>query len=479
MAKNSFSAIVLAAGKGTRMKSPLPKVLHPVAGSPMIKKAIDAVRAAGAEEIRVVLGHGEALVRRVVEPMGATCYVQQNQWGTADAVRAADPGTLKGDVMILNGDHPLLTPEMIERALAGHRAEGAAISVVTAILKKPGSLGRVVRQHGEVRAIVEALDASSEALKIQEVNTGIYVATADALADFLPRIKNYNAKKEFYLTDIVAISQESDERVAGIPAPPAVAFGVNSQEELARATRILFARKARALMAAGVLLIDPRATYVEDEVAVGPGTVLYPGAYLRGKTRVGSCCVIEPNCYLANARVDDGAHVRAGSYLEEATLLARSSAGPYARLRPGTEIGVEAHVGNFVEMKKTKFGARSKAGHLTYLGDATIGEDVNVGCGTITCNYAVDRGKYRTKIGNRVFIGSDSQFVAPVEIGDDAVIGSGSTITKDVPARALAVARGKQVIKENYVPAPSPDAADPGFVPATGAGAGSGSGAAK
>jgi bifunctional UDP-N-acetylglucosamine pyrophosphorylase/glucosamine-1-phosphate N-acetyltransferase len=211
-------------------------------------------------------------------------------------------------------------------------------------------------------------------------------------------------------------------------------------------------------MASGVLIIDPRTTYVEDDVEVGPGTVLYPGAYLRGRTRVGSRCVIEPNCYLAHATVEDGAHVKAGSYLEEAVLLTRCTVGPYARLRPGTEIGIDAHVGNFVEMKKTKFGARSKAGHLSYLGDATVGEDVNVGCGTITCNYAVDRGKYRTKIGDRVFIGSDTQFVAPVEVGSDAVIASGSTIVDDVPARALAIARGRQVIKENYVPATDPSA---------------------
>ena len=456
----TFSAIILAAGKGTRMKSPLPKVLHPVAGVPMIKKAIDAVKGAGAAEIRVVVGHGEALVRRVVEPLispGGACYAQQNQWGTADAVRAADPGSLQGDVIILNGDHPLLTAALIERVLADHAASGAAVSVISCALKKPGAFGRIVRHRGELRAIVEAADASAETLKINEVNTGMYVASAETLADLLPRIQNHNAKKEFYLTDMIAVAQEAGETVAAIQAPAAAAFGVNSQEELARATQILFMRKARELMAGGALMIDPRATYVENEVVVGPGSVLYPGAYLRGKTRVGSCCVIEPNCYVANSSVEDGAHVKAGSYVEETTIAARASVGPYARLRPGTEIGIEAHVGNFVEMKKTKFGARSKAGHLSYLGDAIVGEDVNVGCGAITCNYAVDRNKYVTRIGDRAFIGSDAQFVAPVEIGADAVIASGSTITHDVPARALAVARGKQVNKEDYIARPKAD----------------------
>ena len=450
--REGWSAIILAAGKGTRMKSPLPKVLHPVAGVPMIKKAIDAVRGAGAEEIRVVVGHGEALVRKIIEPMGVVCFAQQNQWGTADAVRAADPSSLKGDVMILNGDHPLLMAEHVTAALSAHRELKAAVSVLTSVVKRPGSLGRIVRSGGELRAIVEAADASRDTLAICEVNSGIYFATAEALEDLLPRVQNHNAKNEFYLTDIVSIAQELSERVAAIASPPAVAFGVNSQSELAQATRILFGRKCRELMNAGVLIIDPRTTYVEADVEIGAGSVLYPGAYLRGKTRIGSACVIEPNCYIAHSRIEDGAHIRAGSYLEEAVISARATVGPYARLRPGTEIGVEAHVGNFVEMKKTKFGARSKAGHLSYLGDAIIGEDVNVGCGAITCNYAVDRGKYRTKIGDRVFVGSDVQFVAPVEIGADAVIASGSTIVADVPERALAIARSRQTIKDNYVP---------------------------
>ena len=433
------------------MKSPLPKVLHPVAGVPMIKKIIDAVKGAGAGEIRVVVGYGEALVRKVVEPLGATCYPQQNQWGTADAVKAADPGSLKGDVMILNGDCPMLVTADIAAILKEFASLDSAVAVVSAMAKKPGSLGRIVRHKGELRAIVEAADAGVEALKIKEINTGIYVAKSEVLASYLPKIQNNNAKGEFYLTDIISLCQEAGEDVSAILAQPHVGFGVNSQEELARATRLLFARKRRALMDEGVLMIDPRTTYIEEEVEVGPGTVLYPGVYLRGRTKVGAYCMIEPGCYLAHTKVADGVHVKAYSYFENSTIGAKASIGPFARLRPETEIGPEAHVGNFVEMKKTKFGARSKAGHLTYLGDATVGEDVNIGCGTITCNYAVDKQKYRTVIGDRAFVGSDTQFIAPIEIGADAVIGSGSTITKDVPARALAVARGKQFVKENWV----------------------------
>jgi bifunctional UDP-N-acetylglucosamine pyrophosphorylase/glucosamine-1-phosphate N-acetyltransferase len=449
---SDLSVIILAAGKGTRMKSPLPKVLHPVAGVPIIKKVIDAVKGAGANEIRVVVGYGEALVRKVVEPMGVTCYPQQNQWGTADAVKAADPNSLKGNVLILNGDHPLLETRDIEGILREFKESKAALAVVSAIVKSPGSFGRIVRHKGDLRAIVEASDASAETLKINEVNTGIYVVEADTLADFLPKIQNHNAKSEYYLTDIISICQEQSEKVSAIKARASVGFGVNTQIELAKASQLLFARKRNQLMDEGVLMIDPKTTYIEEEVEVGPGTVLYPSVYLRGRTKIGAYCVVEPGCYLAHTKVADGVHIKAYSYFENSTVGAKASIGPFARIRPETDIGAEAHIGNFVELKKVKFGARSKAGHLSYLGDATIGEDVNIGCGTITCNYAVDRQKYRTVIGDRVFVGSDSQFVAPVEIGNDAVIGSGSTITKDVPAKALAVARGQQKNIENWQP---------------------------
>ena len=455
MSKNEvppLNVIILAAGKGTRMKSPLPKVLHPVAGSPIIKKVIDAVKGAGAEEIRVVVGHGEVLVRKVLEPMGVTCHSQANQWGTADAVKAADIASLKGDVLILNGDHPLLEASDVAGILREFRESKSALSVVSVVMKKPGAFGRIVRHRGDLKAIVEAADASADTLKINEVNTGIYVVRADILQSYLPQIKNHNSKQEYYLTDIISLCLEGGEKVSAIKARVSVGFGVNTQVELAKATSLLFARKRQALMDAGVMMIDPSTVYVEDEVHVGMGSVIYPGVYLRGRTAIGTVCMIEPGCYLAHTLVEDGVHVKAYSYLENTVVRTRATVGPFSRLRPETEIGVEAHVGNFVEMKKTKFGARSKAGHLTYLGDATIGEDVNIGCGTITVNYAVDKKKYRTVIGDRTFVGSDVSIVAPIEIGADAVLAAGSTITKDVPAGALAIARGQQVVKENWKP---------------------------
>lgn len=467
MNPSEISVIVLAAGKGTRMKSPLPKVLHPVAGVPIIKKVIDAAHGAGAGEIRVVVGYGEALVRKVVEPMARrssepmagsakplsiVCFSQNNQLGTADAVRSAEPASLSGVVLICNGDHPLIEASDFTSILREFNDSQASLAVVSAELTAPGSLGRIVRHRGDLRAIVEVSDASGDTLKIREVNTGIYVVKAETLNTYLPRIENHNAKKEFYLTDLVSLAIEAGEKVVAIKARKQVAAGVNTQTELARATRALFARKRRALMDAGVLMIDPTTVYIEDDCEVGPASVIYPNVYMRAGTKVGAYCVVEPNCYFAHARIEDGAQIKANTYLEDVVIGAKASVGPFARLRPGTEIGPDAHVGNFVEMKKTKFGARSKAGHLTYLGDATVGEDVNIGCGTITCNYAVDKQKYRTVIGDRVFVGSDSQFIAPVSVGADAVIGSGSTITKDVPAKALAVARAKQIIKENWKP---------------------------
>lgn len=415
------------------MNSPLPKVLHPVAGRPMIERVVKAAQDAKAEEVRVVVGFGENLVREVVEPMGAVCFKQDRQLGTADAVRSAQPNDLSGDVLILNGDHPLMEAKDIERFRREFNESKAHVAVVTCELKNPGNFGRIVRSHGKLRAIVEVKDGSHETLKIREVNTGIYMVKARVLKELLPRIGSQNAQKEFYLTDLIGLAVEDKLNVEAIKAEPRVALGVNTQLDLAKATRMAFKRKALRLMEEGVLLVQPSLVFVEDSVTVGAGTIIYPQVYLRGKSRVGTMCVIEPGCVVTDSSIGDNSHV-----------------GPYAHLRPGTEVGSDCKVGNFVEMKKVKFGNGAKASHLTYLGDAEIGENTNVGCGTITCNYAADRKKYQTKIGKDVFVGSDTQFVAPVTIGDGAIIGSGSTITKDVPAKALAVARAKQTVIENY-----------------------------
>lgn len=445
-----FSVIVLAAGKGTRMKSPLPKVLHPVAGQPMVGRVLNAAKAAGAKELRVVVGHGESLVRRVIEPMGATAFQQKEQKGTADAVKAADPASIQGLVMILSGDTPLIEASDLTRIISEFNDLRADVAVVTAELKNPGSLGRIVRQKGELRAIVEASDAGADTLKVREINSGTYIAKASVLAELLEQVKPNNTKGEYYLTDIISIGLEEGLKVVAISSRPAMAYGVNDQMELARASRVIFTRNRRKLMENGVVMIDPSTVYVEDDVVIGSGSVVYPNVYVRGASKIGNYCVLEPGVHIISSSIADSTHIKAGCYFENAVVGEKVQIGPYARLRPETSVGREAHIGNFVELKKTKFGARSKAGHLTYLGDATIGEDVNIGCGTITCNYAADRKKYETIIENGAFIGSDVQFVAPVKIGAEAVIGSGSTITEDVPAKALALARGRQVNKTDW-----------------------------
>lgn len=447
----TMTALILAGGQGTRMKSPLPKVLHPVAGRPMIVRAIDSCLQAQVKNIRVVVGHGQNLVKTILEPYAIKTYVQDKQLGTADAVKAADLDTLDGDVLIMNGDHPLITTEDIKSFFTQFHEQKLDLAVITVELDQPGDFGRIVRKNDKLSAIVESKEASAEILKNKEVNTGLYIAKAEVLKKLIPLVKNENSKKEFYLTDIITLASDFNFKVDALLSKNTdVAHGVNNQVELAAATEKVFQQHVQQLMHNGVIFIDPKTTYVEDTVVIGSGSVIYPGVFLRGKTAVGGFSVLEPNCFISDSIIGDGVQIKAGSYIEKTIIETQASVGPYARLRPDTTIGRGAHVGNFVEMKKVKFGAKSKAGHLTYLGDAEIGEDVNIGCGTITCNYAADKKKYKTIIGDRVFVGSDSQLVAPVTIGNDAIIAAGATITKTVPAGALALSRAPQVNKEGY-----------------------------
>jgi bifunctional UDP-N-acetylglucosamine pyrophosphorylase/glucosamine-1-phosphate N-acetyltransferase len=444
------TAIILAAGKGTRMKSPLPKVLHPVAGSPMIYRIIQNVKAIEVDEVRVVLGYLQQLIKNVIEPLGVNFFFQHSQSGTADAVKSAGVESLIGDVLILNGDHPLIESIDLEKILTEFTATKSEFCVVTSLPKNPKDFGRIVRRNGEMIAIVEAKDASKETLAINEINTGIYVASSDLLKELLPKISNNNSKGEYYFTDIVSLAKEYGYKVSTINAHPRVSFGVNDQLELSKANKYCFEQKCKALMNDGVIIMDFKNTYIEDSVQIQPGTVIYPNTHIKGKTKIGNFCVIEPGVMIIDSIIGDSTQIKSHSYIEKSKIETKCSIGPFARLRPETEILEEAHIGNFVELKKTRFGKKSKAGHLAYLGDAEIGDNVNIGCGTITCNYAADKKKYRTKIGSGVFVGSDSQFVAPVEVGNNAVIASGSTITQNVPAEALAIGRSKQTNKEGY-----------------------------
>ncbi|MGZ3724324.1 MAG: bifunctional UDP-N-acetylglucosamine diphosphorylase/glucosamine-1-phosphate N-acetyltransferase GlmU [Pseudobdellovibrio sp.] len=446
-----FTAIILAGGQGTRMKSPLPKVLHPVAGQPMISRVVQNCREANINEIRVVVGHGSSLVRSVLEPMNVAVYQQDQQLGTANAVLSAQLDSLNSDVIMMNGDHPLITSDDLKNFISDFKEQQLDLAVISVTLDNAGDFGRIVRKNDKLVSIVEAKDASADTLKIREVNTGIYVAKADVLKKYIPQIQNNNIKKEYYLTDLIDLAIKNNLKVQALLSNNTdVAHGVNNQIELAEATKKVFLRKAHQLMDSGVILIDPHSTYIEEGVIVGAGSVIYPNVFLRGQTALGAFVVVESNAFVSDSIIGDSVHIKAGSYLEQVIIKNKASVGPYARLRPDTVIEEEAHVGNFVEMKKVKFGKKSKAGHLTYLGDAEIGEEVNIGCGTITCNYAANKQKYKTVIGDRVFVGSDSQLVAPVTVESDSIIASGTTVTKNVPAGALAIGRAKQENKEGY-----------------------------
>lgn len=449
-----FTAIILAAGKGTRMNSALPKVLHPVAGKPMISRVIDSCKKAGVNDIRVVVGHGATLVKSVLEAEGVTFFEQRNQLGTADAVKSAQPETIEGNIIILNGDHPLIEPENIISFIREFKEQKLDIGLVTTVLKEPGDFGRIVRNGGELYAIVESKDASADALKIKEVNTGIYLTRGAILNLLLPDIKNENLKKEYYLTDIISLGIEERKKVKTISGSRNVSLGVNNQIELAKATKWVFKLHLKKLMENGVLIIDPRNTYIEETVEIGPGTVVYPGSYIKGKTKIGKFCMIETNTFIVDATIEDSVQIKSGSYIEFSHIHSKCNIGPYARIRPDTELLDEVHIGNFVEVKKSRIGKKSKAAHLAYIGDADIGEETNIGCGTIFVNYMPNKEKHRTKVGDNCFIGSDVQLIAPLEIGSGAVLGAGSVITKNVPANALAVTRATQMIKENYKPKP-------------------------
>lgn len=449
-----FTAIILAAGKGTRMNSSLPKVLHPVAGKPMISRVIASCKKAGVNDIRVVVGHGSTLVKTVLETEGVSFFEQKQQLGTADAVRSAQPETIEGNIIILNGDHPLIESKDIEEFIREFKEQKLDIGLVTTVLKEPGDFGRIVRNGGELYAIVEAKDASSEAKKIKEVNTGIYLTRGAILNLLLPDVKNENLKKEYYLTDIISLGIEERKKVKTISGSRNVSMGVNNQLELAKATKWVFKLHLKRLMESGVLVIDPRNTYIEETVEIAPGTVVYPGSYLKGNTKIGKFCMIEPNTFIVDSTIEDSVQIKAGSYIESSIIRTKCSVGPYARIRPDSELMDEVHIGNFVEVKKSKIGKKSKAAHLAYIGDAEIGEGTNIGCGTIFVNYMPNKSKHKTKVGDNCFIGSDVQLIAPLEIGSGAVLGAGSVITKNVPANALAVTRSPQIIKENYKPKP-------------------------
>jgi bifunctional UDP-N-acetylglucosamine pyrophosphorylase / glucosamine-1-phosphate N-acetyltransferase len=453
-ASSPLAAIVLAAGKGTRMRTRRVKVLHQVCGRPMVYYPVKRALEAGAAPVVVVVGHQadevEAALRSALPGAPLRFARQERQLGTAHAVLAAK-GALRGyrgPVVILSGDTPLLTAQTVS-AVADARTAPRSLAFATMDLENPEGYGRVVHSPGKGPAlIVEEKDATPEERQIKEVNAGLYVADADFLWSTLSRVDAKNAQREFYLTDLVALAADGPGAVA-VRVSPVEASGVNDQEDLSLAIRAMTRRIAAGLMESGVTIEDPERFDADEGVTVGPDTVIEPSVRLRGATRVGAGCVVGQGSILADVELGDGAQVLPYCHMTSSTVGDGCLVGPFARFRPETRLAEGARVGNFVELKKTSMGKGSKANHLTYLGDATIGANVNVGCGTVTCNYDGER-KNPTRIGDGVFVGSDSILVAPITIGKGAYVAAGSTLTENVPAGSLALGRARQVNKNGW-----------------------------
>jgi bifunctional UDP-N-acetylglucosamine pyrophosphorylase/glucosamine-1-phosphate N-acetyltransferase len=448
------AAIVLAAGKGTRMKSNLVKVMHLLGERPMISWPVLTAKRAGAGRIAVVVGHQADRVREFFAGDQAVTFVTQHeQLGTGHAAASAREALagFSGTVMILCGDVPLLRHETLLAMLANHEKKAAAVSVLTTQLDSPSGYGRIVkREGGWISRIVEEKDATPEERELTEINAGIYCVEAEFLFRALAGLTNDNAQGEYYLTDIIKTAADENRICLAFQTTDAdEVMGVNDRMQLAAAGAIQRRRINDGLMLSGVTLVDPATVYIEADVAIGTDTVIYPNVRISGRTVIGEACTIEPNVIIHDCHIGRGVTIKAGSVLAESEVGDETAIGPMAHLRPGSVLGNHVKIGNFVETKKIVMGEGSKASHLTYLGDAEIGSDVNIGCGTITCNYD-GVNKHRTIIGDNVFVGSDVQFVAPVSVGSNSLIAAGTTVTRDVPPDSLAIARTAQVNKEGW-----------------------------
>ncbi len=445
-----LNVIVLAAGKGERMANQLPKLLHPVAGQPMIARSLKAISALSPKQIRVVVGYGSNLVSSVAGKFKTLCFQQsEKSWGTAQAVLSARPDEIGGDVLIVNGDHPLIRTSDINQFVQSYKKKSADCAVASFKNPNPNEYGKLVFNGDQLVDIVEAYEMEKAKTDSQFVNAGLYIIKAEILNKYLKEIKK-NVKEEYNLTDIVSILHKNNYKVCAVDVPWNVGFGVNNQRELAVATSIAFENNCFKHLDSGVMIMDFKNVYIEDDVVIGKGSLVYPGVYLKGKTKIGSFCAIETNSYIFDSLIRNYVNIKTGSYIEGAVVGEKSVIGPYAHLRPETVIGKECRIGNFVETKNLQFGDRSKAAHLSYLGDADIGKEVNIGCSTVTCNYGVDKKKHKTKIGDNVFIGSGVQLVAPVNVENESVVGAGSVITKNVSEGDLAIERTDQKNIKDY-----------------------------
>ncbi|WP_064601496.1 bifunctional UDP-N-acetylglucosamine diphosphorylase/glucosamine-1-phosphate N-acetyltransferase GlmU [Photobacterium sp. J15] len=436
----SFSAVILAAGKGTRMYSNLPKVLHTLAGKPMVKHVIDTCSGLGANNIHLVYGHGGDQMKAALEQESVNWILQAEQLGTGHAVNQACPDLADDEkVLILYGDVPLISAETLDNLLDAQPEGG--IALLTVVLDDPTGYGRIVRRNGPVVAIVEQKDATEEQKLIKEINTGVMVANGGDLKRWLGQLKNDNAQGEYYLTDIIAIAHEEGRAVEAVhPAKAIEVEGVNNRIQLAKLERAYQAMQAERLLEQGVMLRDPARFDLRGELQCGRDVEIDVNVIIEGSVSLGDNVVIGAGSVLKDCEIDDNTLIRPYSVIEGATVGEDCTVGPFTRLRPGAELVGDSHVGNFVEMKKARLGQGSKANHLTYLGDAEIGDRVNIGAGTITCNYD-GANKFKTEIGDDVFVGSDTQLIAPVKVAKGATIGAGATINRDVGEGELVITR--------------------------------------
>ena len=445
--------VVLAAGKGTRMKSAVPKVLHAVAGRPLIDYPLRAAASLSPASIVIVVGsQADQLKEALAKRPGLSFALQEPQLGTGHALLQAEPllRDARGTLLLLSGDVPLLGAKTLAALVRLHESRKAAATVLTAVVPAPDGYGRIVRQGDQITAIVEHRDASPVEREIREINSGVYAFDIAPLFAALRNIGSSNAQGEYYLPDLVKIYRARGLTVETLRLEdPREILGVNSRKELADVASILKAAKNDELMAAGVTIVDPATAFIGPDVTIGADTVIQPGVYLEGTTRIGVRCQIQSGVRIVNSVVDDGAIINNFCVIIDSHISSGAQVGPFAHLRPHSDVGEDARIGNFVELKKTRIGRGSKANHLAYLGDATIGDHVNIGAGTITCNYD-GTAKHPTVIEDGAFIGSDSQLIAPVRVGRGAYVAAGSSITDDVPSDALAISRGRQVNKAGW-----------------------------
>ncbi|MFT2089718.1 bifunctional UDP-N-acetylglucosamine diphosphorylase/glucosamine-1-phosphate N-acetyltransferase GlmU [Paraglaciecola sp. 2405UD69-4] len=445
----TFSVVVLAAGKGTRMKSSLPKVLHPIGGKPMVQHIIDTVNGLGASNIHLIYGHGAEQLKSQLSHNKLSWCLQSEQLGTGHAVQQAAPYISDDeDVLILVGDAPLIKESTLQELI--NIKQSADLALLTVHLDDPTGMGRIIREGDQVTAIVEHKDASEAQRKITEINTGMMIMAGRDLKRWLSNLNSNNAQGEFYLTDVIAMAAAEGKTIkASHPSSAIEVEGINNRMQLANIERAFQFEQAQKIMAQGVSLADPHRFDLRGELTLGQDINIDINAVIKGKVSIGSNVNIGPNCVLIDCDIADGATIEANSIIEQAQVGENCSVGPFARLRPGAVMAEKSKVGNFVEMKKTTLGKGSKANHFTYLGDTQVGEGANIGAGTITCNYD-GVNKFKTIIGDGAFIGSNSSLVAPANIGKNATVGAGSVITKEVADNELAIARAKQRNLSNW-----------------------------